>query len=71
MVPAAGVPLRVAVPFALSLKVTPFGSAPVCVKAGVGTPVVVTLNDPAAPTLKVVVLALVIAAGWFTVRVKF
>ena len=45
--PAAGVPARVAVPSPLSTKVTPAGSAPVSVSAGVGNPVVVTVNVPA------------------------
>jgi hypothetical protein len=58
-VPAAGVPLRVAVPFLLSTKVTPVGSAPVGVRDGVGKPVVVTMKDPAVPTVNVVLAALV------------
>ena len=52
----AGVPLRVAVPFPLSLKVTPPGSVPVSVKDGVGNPVVVTPNDPGVPTVNAVLL---------------
>ena len=52
--PAAGVPARVAVPSPLSMKVTPVGSAPVSVRAAVGNPVVVTVNEPAGPTVKVV-----------------
>ena len=47
--PAAGVPARVAVPSPLSTKVTPVGSAPVSLSAGVGNPVVVTVNVPAVP----------------------
>ena len=73
LVPAAGVPDKVPVPFPLSLKVTPPGSAPVWVKAGVGAPVAVTENVPAVPTVNVVLLALVIAGPVFevfTVRVK-
>ena len=62
-VPAAGVPLRVAVPFLLSTKVTPVGSAPVSVRDGAGKPDVVTVNDPAPPTVNVALLVLVIAAG--------
>jgi len=53
--------------------VTPLGSAPVSVRVGVGVPVVVTENVPAAPTVNVVLLALVItgaAPGLFTVTVK-
>jgi hypothetical protein len=30
----------------------------------------VTVNDPAVPTVNVVLLALVIAGAWFTVSVK-
>ena len=54
-------------------KVTPVGSAPVsliAMLALVGKPVVVTEKVPAVPTVKVVLLALVIAGAWFTVRVK-
>jgi hypothetical protein len=43
--------------------VTPLGRAPVSVKVGVGVPVVVTENVPAVPTVKVVLLALVIAGA--------
>jgi len=72
-VPEAGIPLRVPVPLWLSTKVTPLGSAPISVRVGVGVPVVVTENVPAAPTVNVVLLALVIAGaalGLFTVTVK-
>ena len=61
--PDAGVPLRVAVPFPLSLNVTPPGSVPVSVKDGVGKPVVSTVNDADAPTLNVVLLGLVMAGA--------
>jgi hypothetical protein len=60
-VPEAGVPLSVPVPFPLSLNVTPLGSAPVSLSEGVGLPVAVTVKLPAVPTVKVVLLALVIA----------
>jgi len=72
-VPTAGVPESVPVPFPLSLKVTPLGSAPVSVSDGVGVPVVVTENVPAVPTVNVVLLALVItgaAFGLLTVSAK-
>ena len=69
-VPAAGVPASVAVPSALSVRVTPAGKEPVSLMAAVGKPVVVMANEPAWPTVKVVVLALVIAGAWLTVRVK-
>ena len=65
-VPAAGVPLIVAVPFMLLVKTTPAGSAPVSVMtmdAPEGAPVVVTVKDPAKPGAKVTALALVIAGG--------
>ena len=61
--PAARVvPANVAVPSALSVKVTPLGSAPVSLRDGVGTPVVVTLKVLAAPFVNVVLFALVITA---------
>ena len=70
-VPAAGVPLSVPVPSPLSTNVTPPGSAtPVRVIAATGDAVVVTVNVPATPTLKLVVLALVIVGAWLTVSVK-
>jgi hypothetical protein len=59
--PEAGVPLSVAVPFPLSLNVTPLGSVPVSVRLGVGDPVVVTVKIPAVPAVNVVLFALVIA----------
>ena len=62
-VPEAGVPLRVAVPLPLSLNVTGLGSDPDSVRLGLGEPVVVTVNVPALPTVKVVLFALVIAGA--------
>ncbi len=47
----------------MSTKVTPLGSAPTLVSAGVGEPVVVTMNDPAEPTVNVVELALVVVGA--------
>jgi hypothetical protein len=67
------VPASVAVPSLLFVSVTPAGSAPVRVidiDAPVGVPLVVTVNEPAAPTVKSALLALVIAGGCFTVSVK-
>jgi len=61
--PAAGVPLRVPMPFPPSAKVTPVGSAPVSAKVGVGNPVVMTANDPGVPTPNAVLLGLVMAAA--------
>ena len=65
-VPAAGVPASVP-----ALKRTPFGKAPDSEKEGAGIPVAVTEKDAATPTVIVVLLALVMAADWFTVSVKF
>jgi hypothetical protein len=61
--PDAGVPLSVAVPFPLSLNVTPLGSAPVAVSDGVGVPAVVTEKFPGVFTVNVVLLALLIAGA--------
>jgi hypothetical protein len=61
--PDAGVPLSVAVPFPLSLNVTPLGSVPVSANVGVGDPVAVTVKLPAVPTVNVVLLPLVIAGA--------
>jgi hypothetical protein len=69
-VPAAGVPASVAVPFPLLVNVTPDGNAPVFVMAETGKPVVVTLNDPAEPTVNVAEAADVIAGAWLTVSVN-
>ena len=72
-VPVAGVPAIVAVPLPLSLKVTGLGNDPDSVRAGVGEPVVVTVNVPAEPTENVALLALVIVGAVvpeFTVSVK-
>jgi hypothetical protein len=57
-VPDAGVPLNVPVD---ALNVTPPGSAPLSLSVGAGSPVAVTLNEPARPTVNAMVLALVIA----------
>src|SRR4029077_202198 len=59
---AVDVPLSVPVPSPLSWKVTPAGKAPL-VMLGVGNPVVVTVNVPAAPTWNEVEFALVIAGA--------
>ena len=52
-------------------KVTPDGRVPVRLKVGAGKPLAVGVKLPAVPTAKVVALALVKAATWFTVSVKF
>ena len=67
-VPPAGVPPRIPVP---ELNVTPVGKVPVSDRVGAGSPVAVTVKDPAAPTVNAVLFALATAAGWFTVKVKF
>jgi hypothetical protein len=72
-VPVPGVPERVAVPLALSTKVTPVGSAPVSDRAAVGLPVVVTVKVPAAFSVKVVLVADVMVGAVpdeLTVKVK-
>ena len=56
-------PASVAVPLALSVNVTPLGSAPDSVIVGVGTPVVVTVSVPALPTVKVALFALVMVGA--------
>src|SRR5260370_1409120 len=64
-VPLAGVPLSVPVPFPLSTKAIPPGSdSPTALKLGVGVPVAVTVNEPALPTTKVALFALVMAGGF-------
>ena len=68
--PAAGVPASVAVPSPLSVNVTPEGSVPVSVTVVRAAGLVVTVNVPAVPTVKVVWSALVIAGASVTVSVK-
>ena len=66
-------PVCVAVPPSTrvaGVNVTPVGSVPVCDTVGVGKPVVVTVNVPGVPTVKVVLAALVIAGACWTVSVK-
>ena len=52
------------------MKVTPLGSVPLSLSVGVGVPVAVTVKVPAVPTTNEVLVALVMAADWFTVSVK-
>ena len=59
-VPAAGVPLRTPV---AELNVTPLGSAPLSLNVGGGLPVAVTGNEPAEPTVNVVLVPLVKAGA--------
>jgi hypothetical protein len=63
---AAGVPPST--PAALS--VTPLGSAPVSLNVGGGKPVAATVKEQAVLSVHVVLLALVMAGAWSTVRVK-
>ena len=71
-VPACvGVPASVPVPEpAVDAKLTPVGKAPVCVIVGVGPPVVVMVNVPAAATVKLAELALVMTGGAIFTGVK-
>src|SRR5579871_200443 len=55
------------------VNVTPAGSAPASRSAGSGDPVAVTVNAPGAPSWKVMLFALVMAAGiavWLTMSEK-
>jgi hypothetical protein len=67
-----GVPASVAVPSPLSVNVTPEGRAPDSDSvSAIGKPaVVVTVNEPADPAANVVLAALVITGGAFTVNVN-
>ena len=47
----------------MSTKLTPAGSVPDLESEGVGAPVVVTVNEPGVPAVKVVLLALVISGA--------
>jgi hypothetical protein len=67
LVPTTGVPLKTPVD---ALNVTPVGNAPDSLSVGTGEPLAVTTKLPTLPTLKAVVLALVIAGPSSTVRVK-
>jgi hypothetical protein len=55
---AVGVPLRVP-----ALNVTPPGSVPDSAILGVGDPVAVTVNEPATPSVNVVLFALAMAGA--------
>ena len=74
--PLGGVPLIVAVPSPLSLKLAHPGR-PLCpppvdsARLGVGFPDVVTVNDPRLPVAKVVAASDVMAGAASTVSVKF
>jgi hypothetical protein len=51
-VPAAGVPLKVAVPFPLLVNIRAEGNAPVSLNVGEGMPVATNVYVPAIPTTK-------------------
>ena len=63
-------PARVAVPFPLSVKITPSGRFPVSLSVGKGEPLVVIRNQPVIPSVKVVMLPEVMARFWVTTNVK-
>src|SRR5215467_7785647 len=63
MPPAFAVPLKVPVPFPLSVNVTPPGRAPLSDRLGAGVPVAVTVKEPALPAWNVVLLALEIVGA--------
>jgi hypothetical protein len=65
---AIAVPDSVPVPLPLSTYIVPFGNVPAVLAIdGVGEPVVVTVNVPKTPTVKLVLLLLVIAGAIPTV----
>ena len=68
--PAVAIPANFPLPFPLSVKVTPAGSAPVSVKEGAGKPVVSTPNSSEVPSVNAALLRLVMAGASFTVIVK-
>ena len=70
MLPTAAVPVRMAVPSPLSVKLTPDGSAPDSVMVEVGLPVVLTGNVPRVPAVNVAELSLVIAGACSMVMVS-
>ena len=64
--PVPGVPARTPA----ALKLTPAGRDPDSENVGAGFPVAVTVNELNEPTVKVVLLALVMVGDWLTLRVK-
>jgi len=74
MLPGAAEPASVALPLPLLVRFRPPGRAgaqPVSVSEALGKPVLVNVKVPGVPTINAVLLALVIAGAWLTVRVKF
>ena len=69
--PAAGVPAMVAVPFPLSVKLSPEGNAALLsLMDGVGKAVVFTVKLNAVPTVALALAALVMAGAWLTVMTR-
>lgn len=62
-VPAAGVPLMVAVPLPLAMKVTPPGRVPLSVRAAAGKPVVAIVTLLTWPVVKTTAVGPTKAAG--------
>jgi hypothetical protein len=60
----AAVPARTPPPDEFAVKLTPLGRLPLSVTVGVGVPVVVTVNEPAVPTVNVALFALVNTGAW-------
>jgi hypothetical protein len=54
----------------LFVKVIPPGRLPLLLSVGTGYPLAETVNEPAVPLVRRVVLALVNKGGWPTVRVN-
>ena len=54
-----------------AVKVTPVGRVPVIERVGIGEPVAVTVNAPAVPSVKLVLLALVMMGASLIVMLKF
>jgi hypothetical protein len=67
----ADVQASVPVLFLLSVNVAPLGNAAVSANVAIGKPVAVTVNDPAVPAVKLVLLALVMAGGAFITIMRF
>ncbi len=70
VLPRTGIPVIVAVPFPLPVKVSPVGSGPDSDMAGTGYPVAVMTRLMAAPALARMVLVFFSAGGRVMVRVK-
>jgi hypothetical protein len=67
----AAVQESVPVPLLFGVNVTPVGRVAVSLSVGSGKPVAVTVKDPAVPTVKLVLLALVITGAPSIVMFRF